>query len=104
MPTYELLDAEQNAKLFPSNFHIPPHWERDNVPDNFWVKIGFKCPKETGVDYEYLGVQIENRESPNGLYYGKLGDQPKYAKGIKINDSIQFERHNIIQIAMPDSR
>lgn len=107
MPTYELVDGEEMVKKFPTVFLFPEREARMNVPDNAWVCLGFRPTKEDqlkngAVDSENLWVQVDNRESETGPYYGTLGGHPSYCSGIKMGDPIQFEAKNILDIAEPD--
>jgi hypothetical protein len=112
MPTYELIDGEEQNRQTPVTFQIPPLKERMHVPDGWHVKLGFKVPMAeqdacfaaTGarVETERMWVQVDSRESENGVYYGTLENHPAVCRGVKVGDSIQFEAKNILNIVEPD--
>lgn len=112
MPKYDLLNAEERNLQFPETFKIPILDNRMSVPDNYWVKLGFipsdedntKCILATGLPalMERMWVQINNRESECGMYYGTLGSIPAVCFGVSIGDAIQFEAKNVFDILSND--
>lgn len=112
MPTYELLDGEEINRRHPDTFEIPSLEQRMNIPDNFWVKLGFvpskedhdRCKAATNscVTLERMWVQVVGRESEQGTYYATLGNQPAVCSGVSIGDSIQFEAKNVLDIVSDD--
>lgn len=107
MPTYTLVDAEdyEGKSTDGRVFEIPTLAERMSVPDGGWAKLGFlltdaeKQATDGMINAERMWVEVECRESDNGVYYGKLGNHPVFVNGVTINDSIQFEAKHIMAIA-----
>jgi hypothetical protein len=107
MPYYELVDGEQRAAEAPLTFHIPSFEERNDVAEGAYCKIGFivsaleKVLNGKTIDVERMWVKVYAREG-QGVYYGKLANDPAITRLIKINDDIQFEPKNILAIMPPD--
>ena len=102
MSTYRLSNAEEQALQFPDDFRIPSLKDRREVPDGYYVKLGFMLePTGTTLGVEYLWVKVTERESADGTYYGTLDDSPNLATNVAVNDTIQFETENIYGILAP---
>lgn len=117
MASYCLIDGEEINRKYPETFVIPSLEDRNNVPDNYWVKLGFKTTESDrrlsnviangadtnlSVDVERMWVQIDDRESSHGMYYGTLGNFPQIVTGIKMGQTVQFLANNILEITEPN--
>lgn len=99
-----IMSAYKNSSVYNNTYVLAkvglwrrykPQYQLDaRFADGDMVKLVFLLPKGSKVHAERMWVEIIAMNS-QGVFSGRLDNDPLYVKGLRCNDIVHFRRHHI---------
>jgi hypothetical protein len=93
---WRLEDAEEQNRIHPRSFFIPPERERKRLKPGELAKLVFLSDDPADPRGERMWVIVDR--AAGGRYVGKLDNDPVVIKGLAAGDEIHFEPRHVASI------